>query len=357
MGLQRWLLWAALLVGLVVALNLLSAVLFPFIVGAAVAYFLDPAAVRLERLGFSRTLVTAVISALFFLIVALAIILLIPVLQAQIMDFTANLPSYIELGSRLTHRLLSQIESRLSQDDIGKLREAVGSHAGEVLGWLGGVAKRVVSGGTAFLNVLSLIFITPLVTFYLLRDWPRIVARVDQWLPRDQRETIRDMLRQIDGALAGFVRGQALVCLVSGALYAIGLSLAGLQFGLLIGMAVGALTVLPIVGASIGAVVTIGVAAVQFGTWEGTLIVAAVFIVVQAIEGNLLSPKLVGDRVGLHPLWIIFALLAGGALFGFIGIVLAVPVAAALGVLARFAVARYLASPYYRGDRDRGSVS
>ncbi|MFO0998421.1 MAG: AI-2E family transporter, partial [Alphaproteobacteria bacterium] len=299
---------------------------------------------------------TALISAVFFVVVAVAVVLLVPVLQGQVMEFVANVPSYIDLGSQLVHRLLMQVESRLSADDIGKLREAVGSHAGEVLGWLGTVVKRVLSGGTAFLNVLSLVFITPLVTFYLLRDWPRIVARVDDWLPRDHRETIRDLLHQIDGTLAGFVRGQALVCLVTGTLYALGLSLVGLQFGLLIGMAVGVLTVLPMVGATIGAVVTIGLAALQFGTWKGTLIVAAVFVVVQAIEGNVLSPKLVGDRVGLHPLWIVFALLAGGALFGFLGVVLAVPVAAALGVLARFAVARYLASPYYRGDTERGPV-
>ena len=356
-GAQRWVPWVALLVGAGVVLHFLSGVLLPFIVGAAVAYFLDPAAVRLERVGCSRTLATALISAVFFVVAALAVILLIPVLQAQIVDFAANLPAYLDLGSRILHRLLAQIESRLSTDDIGKLREALGSHAGDVLAWLGDVVTGVLSGGTAFLNLLSLIFITPLVTFYLLRDWPRIVARVDHWLPRAHRTTIRGLLGQIDKALAGFVRGQALVCLVTGALYAVSLTVAGLQFGLLIGVAVGALTILPIIGASIGAVVTIGFAAIQFGTWEGTAIIAAVFIVVQAIEGNLLSPKLVGDRVGLHPLWIIFALLAGGAIFGFLGVMLAVPVAAALGVLARFAVARYVASPYYRGHTDGGPVS
>jgi predicted PurR-regulated permease PerM len=349
---RRILVWLAILAAIVLALHVLSEVLLPFVVGAAVAYFLDPAAKRLERRGWSRTLATSVISAAFFLLLGAAIVLLLPVLQAQVVDFATHLPDYIDRGWAFLQGMLMEVQSRLAPEDFNRLRQAVGGHAGSALAWVADLLRGIVSGGLALFNLVSLVFLTPLVTFYLLRDWPKVTAKIGSWLPREDAEAILKVLHEIDTALAGFARGQALVCLTMGVLYAAALSAAGLKFGLLIGLGIGVLTVIPIVGAAIGAVLSVGMAALQFGTWPEILAIVAIFAVGQVFDGNVLSPKLVGDRVGLHPLWIVFALLAGGALFGFLGVLLAVPVASALGVLARHGVRRYLASRFYTGPSD-----
>jgi predicted PurR-regulated permease PerM len=201
----------------------------------------------------------------------------------------------------------------------------------------------------AIANLLSLFFITPVVTFYLLRDWDRIVAKIDALLPRQHAGVIRAQSREIDTTLAGFARGQATVCLILATYYATALMIAGLPFGLVVGMAAGLLTFIPYLGAIGGFVIAFGIALVNFDGWSGPIAVAAIFAAGQVVEGNVLTPKLVGDRVGLHPVWIIFALLAGGTLFGFLGLLLAVPVSAGIGVLVRFALSRYLASPVYLG--------
>ena len=205
----------------------------------------------------------------------------------------------------------------------------------------------LLSGGLAIVNVLALVFITPIVTFFLLRDWDEMVARIDKWLPRQWAPVIREQATLIDETLAGFVRGQSLVCLLLGTFYAIGLTIVGLEFGIVIGMLAGILSFIPYVGTIVGFVLSVGLAFAQYPDWLPIFIVVGIFLAGQAIEGNFLTPKLVGERVGLHPVWVIFALLAGGSLFGFVGVLLAVPVAAVIGVLARFALGRYLQSGYY----------
>jgi predicted PurR-regulated permease PerM len=208
----------------------------------------------------------------------------------------------------------------------------------------------ILTGGLALVNLLSLLVVTPIVAFYLLTDWDRMVARVDSWLPRQHVETLRGLAREMDDAMAGFIRGQAVVCLLLGLFYAIGLSLAGLNFGLLIGLGAGVLSFIPYVGSLTGFLLSIGVAIVQFWpNWAHILAVAAIFALGQFIEGNFLSPKLVGNRVGLHPVWLMFALFAFAYLFGFAGLLLAVPLAAAVGVLTRFALRKYLTSAFYLG--------
>jgi predicted PurR-regulated permease PerM len=207
-------------------------------------------------------------------------------------------------------------------------------------------------------NLLSLVIVTPIVAFYLLTDWDRMVARLDSWLPRPHVETLRGLAREMDDAMAGFIRGQAVVCLLLGLFYAIGLSLAGLNFGLLIGLAAGILSFIPYVGSFIGFVLSISVAFVQFWPdWVHIAAVAAIFAAGQFIEGNFLSPKLVGNRVGLHPVWLMFALFAFGYLFGFAGLLMAVPLAAAVGVLTRFALRKYLSSPFYLGSEVASDVA
>ena len=210
----------------------------------------------------------------------------------------------------------------------------------------------LLQSGIALLNLVSLLFVTPVVTFYMLRDWDRMVATVDSWLPLSQRDTIRVIARDIDSAIAGFIRGQAMVCLILGGFYAVGLSLIGLNFGVLIGLTAGMLSFIPFVGSITGLILSVGVAIVQFWPdWTWIAATLGVFAFGQFVEGNILSPKLVGASVGLHPVWLMFALLAFSSLFGFVGLLLAVPLAAAVGVIARYALGRYMDSPLYRGSR------
>jgi predicted PurR-regulated permease PerM len=212
------------------------------------------------------------------------------------------------------------------------------------------VFSHLVTGSLAVFNVLSLVFITPVVTFYLLRDWKTVTRLVDSWLPRAHAETIRTQLRAIDVTLAGFVRGQAMVCVALASFYGLGLTVVGLDLGLVVGLAAGLGSFIPYFGTVSGFVVGLGLAVAQSQDWTLAAMVAGVFVVGNLLEGNILAPKLVGEKIGLHPVWVIFALLAGGALFGFLGILLALPVTAVIGVLTRFALSRYLESSLYRGE-------
>jgi predicted PurR-regulated permease PerM len=192
--------------------------------------------------------------------------------------------------------------------------------------------------------------VAPVVAFYMLLDWDRMVATVDSWVPREHVETVRAIAREIDRSIAGFVRGQGTLCLILGIYYALGLTVIGLNFGLLIGLLAGLISFIPYVGSLTGLILAIGVAFVQFWPdWMWVAAVAGVFFVGQFIEGNILQPKLVGSSVGVHPVWLMFALLAFGALFGFVGLLVAVPCAAAIAVIMRFALTRYKESPLYRG--------
>ena len=346
---SRALTWLVAAAATVFVLYQLRDVLLPFAAGFAVAYVLDPLVNRLSRLKLGRGIAAALALILFFFVGLGLLLMIAPVLKAQIATFAQRLPVYIERLRAALDPLFELIKSQAGEKDLKELSALLGSHAGEALGWLGTVLAGLLSGGAAIANLLSLLFITPVVAFYLLRDWPGIVAWIDQRLPRTEAATIRSQFAEIDRTLAGFARGQALVCLALAAFYAAGLTAAGLDFGLLVGVFAGLASFIPIVGALGGGVLAIGLAWIQFASLGPVALVALVFVVGQVLEGNVLTPKLVGDRVGLHPVWVIFALMASGASFGFLGLLLAVPVAAAIGVLVRFAVERYLASPFYRG--------
>jgi len=339
--------WLLALGSAVLALYLLKGILLPFVAGLAIAYFLDPAADRLERRGLSRALATSVITAAFFVLLAAAATLLAPMLQAQLADFAARLPGYLEALWRELARLFEVLRVKLSPEDVERLRASLGGYAGDVVPWIARLLGGLWSGGLALVNLLSLVFITPVVTFYLLRDWDRVLAQVDSWLPLEHKDEIRALAREVDRTLAGFARGQASLCLAMAAYYALLLTLAGLDFGLIVGLASGLVSFIPFVGFLAGFAAAVGIAVAQFSAWESIAIVAGIYLVGQFLEGNVLGPRLVGGRVGLHPVWMIFALFAGGALFGFVGVLIAVPVAAALGVLSRFGLRRYLASPLY----------
>ncbi len=343
--------WIILLLAMGGLTYALSGVLAPFIAGLAVAYFFDPVADRLESAGLSRGLAAGLVIVVFLGLVVAVAMLLYPLLHSQIIGLLDRIPDLIDGLRQLAAPLLEQLNDKLASSDAAGLQGAAKKYASGVLSWAGNLLQSLWSGGLAFFNVLSLMVITPLVAFYLLRDWDRMVARFDDLLPRASAATIREQMREIDGTIAAFVRGQATVCLVLGAWYGAALTLAGLDFGLLVGLGAGLLAFVPYLGAGIGMVVGVAIAMHQFTDFPAIAIVAAIFLVGQTAESYFLTPRLIGDRVGLHPVWIIFALLAGGALFGFTGVLLAVPVTAVIGVLVRYWISRYLASPYYRSDQ------
>jgi predicted PurR-regulated permease PerM len=344
---QRALFWCGSIALCGFVLWLLSGILLPFAAGFAIAYFLDPLCDRLEGLRLPRSAAALIALVGFLLAVALVFLVLVPLLETQIVDLVQRLPKFVAAARDYVNSMMGFFQERLSPEDYGKLRDAVGGKLGEAFSWIGQLLQSVVGGGLALFNILSLIFITPIVAFFLLRDWDRIVARIDGWLPRPHVATIREQARLVDETLAGFIRGQATVCVLMGVYYAAALSFVGLDFGLVIGLLVGILIFIPFVGGTIGAALAILLAIAQFADWTSIGIVAVIFVVGQTVEGNVLTPKLVGERVNLHPVWVIFALLAFGHLFGLVGLLIAVPVAATLGVLTRFALGRYLASPIY----------
>jgi len=342
--------WLAAAIVLVLFLYLFRDILLPFVAGLALAYFLDPVADRLQRLGLSRIMATVVILIAFIIVLVLAFVILVPVLATQMADFSGKLPDYLtRLQALITSFDPKWLEQRFGVD-ANSLKEGLNSVLTSGLGLVTTVFSSLWSSGMALVSVVSLFVVTPVVAFYMLLDWDRMVATVDSWVPRDHVATVRAIATDINTATAGFVRGQGTLCLVLGAMYAVGLTLTGLNFGILIGLFAGLISFIPYVGSLTGLVLAVGVAVVQFWPdWLMVVVVACVFFVGQFIEGNILSPKLVGKSVGLHPVWLMFALFAFGALFGFVGLLIAVPAAAAIAVLVRFAIARYLESPLYKG--------
>ncbi len=339
--------WAGILAVFVLALILLKGILLPFVAGMAIAYLLDPTCDRLERLGCSRNLATVIVTAIFAVAVILFLLLIVPLAVQEAVNFLSSLPDFI---SRTQDRLLpyvAELQQRLNLPDAAEMSQLARERFGTALSWLGGALQSVVGQGLALANLLSLIFITPVVTFYLLRDWDRLVAKIDELLPRAHAATIRSQALLVNQTLAGFARGQSMVCATLAIYYASALMLVSLPFGLIVGLLAGLLTFIPYVGALTGFAVSMAIAIGQFTDPWSIALVAVIFGIGQVLEGNFLTPKLVGDRVGLHPVWIIFALLAGGSLFGFVGLLLAVPVAAVVGVLVRFGIAQYRVSRLY----------
>ncbi|WP_411971003.1 AI-2E family transporter [Mesorhizobium sp. CA16] len=343
--------WLATAVLLALFLYIFSGILLPFVAGMVLAYFLDPVADWLQRLGLSRLMATVVILIAFIVVVVLALVILVPVLATQMADFARKLPEYLtRLQSLITSFDPKWLEQRFGVNAAG-LRDGLNSLLTSGFSLLTTVFTSIWSSGVALVSVVSLFVVTPVVAFYMLLDWDRMVAEVDGWVPRDHVETVRALARDINTATAGFVRGQGTLCLVLGAMYATGLTLTGLNFAILIGFFAGLISFIPYVGSLTGLVLAVGVAFVQFWPdWTMVVAVACVFFVGQFIEGNILQPRLVGKSVGLHPVWLMFALFAFGALFGFVGLLIAVPASAAIAVLVRFAIARYLESPLYKGN-------
>lgn len=346
--------WALTFVVGVVALWMLREILLPFVAGMALAYLLDPLANRLERIGINRLVATLVIIGAVVLTFVLLVLIFAPILFGQLAAFIERLPGYV-----------SRLQALAMDPNREWLRRIVGEGVADAqvsdlvkqgAGWITTFVRSLWSGGQALISIFALVIVTPVVAFYLLYDWDRMVAAVDSWIPLEHRDAVRTLAREMDEAIAGFVRGQTAVCLILGSFYAVALTLTGLNFGLLIGLVSGIITFIPYVGSMTGLVLAAGVAIAQFWPeFTPILIVLAIFFIGQFIEGYVLAPKLVGESIGLHPVWLMFALFAFGSLLGFVGLLIAVPLAAIIGVLARFALRQYLASPFYTGE-PAGSV-
>jgi predicted PurR-regulated permease PerM len=348
---RQMIFWLAALVVFVLLLWLLSDILLPFAAGAAIAYLLNPLIDRIERLGVHRLAAALLIIALVVIALVFLILRVAPIFGSQLSSFIENIPGYV---SKL-QLLLNDPSRPWAQKLLGaglQPDKSMSDLATQGAGWLTTFLKSLWSGGRAIVSLFSLMVITPVVAFYLIYDWHRMIATVDACIPLHQRTTVRRLAHEIDRAIAGFLRGQSMVALILGAFYAVALTLSGLNFGLLIGLLSGMLTFIPYVGSMTGLILGLGVAAAQFWpAYSPILIVLGIFIVGQFFEGSVLAPRLVGKSVGLHPVWLMFALLAFGYLFGFVGLLVAVPLAATIGVLIRFALRRYLESSFYTGEQ------
>lgn len=344
---KQAMIWSSVTIVVSLVLWQLGNVILPFVLGAALAYFLDPLADRLEAAGMSRVAATVAISFGALLTFLLAAVLLIPLLVDQSRALVEVAPRvFTQLTAFLSDNFpfLGDLNATV-RDTLTDLGETIRSRGGEFVNAILGSAQSVI-------NIVTLIVIVPVVAFYLLLDWDNMIARIDRLLPREHAPKIRELAGEVNQTVAAFIRGMGTVCLVMGAYYAIGLMAVGLQFGLVVGAIAGLVTFIPYVGALLGGALALGLALFQFwGDWVSLGLVAGIFVLGQALEGNVITPRLVGRSVGLHPVWLLLALSVFGSLFGFVGMLVAVPLAAAIGVLVRHGTSVYLDSTLYTGVR------
>lgn len=358
-----WLLLATVFIGLFI---LFQPILTPFILGALIAYLLNPLVDRMQRLKYCPRWLACLVAMIgFFGVFFLSLGLAIPMLYREGQDLVQSAPEWLEALKQVAAPYIEQVKPYVEDmreenqepmlDNLPSLGKEVGRFAGTVFGTL-------LAGGQAVMGVLSLMFLMPIVTFYLLYDWKSVVGKTERLIPRKEAPTIHTLIRDINNRLAGFFRGQLSVCVILSIIYVLALLAVGLNFAVLIGLAAGMLSFIPFVGSLIGLVAATATAWFQFGDLAMVGLVLGIFMAGQVLEGNVLTPKLVGDKVGLHPLWVIFALMAWGSLFGFVGMLVALPVAAVIGVLVRFVVTEYTGSAAYKhgepvGEDDHGSPS
>ena len=348
--------WSIAFVAFLLFLWVFGGILGPFLFGAIIAYLTDPLADKLEELGLSRVAATLVINVVAFAILVIAVLSVAPLLFDQAQQLVSRMPGYVD---SLAGRAHDTFPSLFPDFSVAEIKNDVGG--GDANGgpaalsepatrWGLSVLKGAVSGGLAFIDFLGVVVITPIVAFYLLLDWDRAVASIDSVLPLKYADTVRQLAREINETLSAFLRGQLLVCVILGSFYAVALTLAGLPFGALVGIFAGIISFIPFVGSMIGLLLSLGIALAQFwGEWWHIALIVGIFLSGQAVEGNVLTPLLVGERVGLHPVWLLFALSAFGYVFGFPGLLVAVPLAASIGVVARWGLKRYQQSELYTG--------
>nr|WP_310524112.1 AI-2E family transporter [Polymorphobacter sp.] len=334
--------WLLLIIGFVALFWASRAVLGPFIAGFVVAYLLDPPAQKLESRGWPRWLASATVLVLFFFALIGILLASAPIIQAQVVQLMKTLPALIDSTLPAAERLLKNTNL------LSNSKEIVANLGNRAIEWFSNSFGTIVAGSLAFVNLISFIVVTPIVAFYLLRDWPIILARIESWWPRAQLPVIKKLLADCDAALSGFVRGQSLVCLALAVFYAAGWSLVGLDYAVVLGLLAGILGFVPFIGVifAVGLSLLVGLGQWGFDPFHLGLLLG-VFFVGQALESSVLTPNLIGNRIGLHPVWVLFAVFAGGTVAGLAGVFFAVPVAAVLGVIVRHALAHYRASSFY----------
>jgi predicted PurR-regulated permease PerM len=343
--------WIALFAAIVAVMVLLRDVLLPFVAGAVLAYLLNPFASRIERMGIDRLLATLVIMAVLAVTVVVLAILTLPVIIRELSYFIEDLPLYI----RRLHSLATDANrpwlSKIVGEGVGEAQRSFGAFTTFASDWFTTFLGSVWSGGRALVSVLSLGVVAPIVACYLLYDWDKMISVIDHWVPPARRDTVRALAREVDATVSRFVRGQSVLCLILALYYAAALWLLSLKHGIPIGLAAGLINFIPYLGSLSGLVISTCVAIAQF--WPDLtpiLLVPAIFFFGQALADYMLAPYLIGRRVQLNPVWVMFALFAFGYLFGFVGLLIAVPLAAAIGVLMRFTFQQYYASPLYATD-------
>lgn len=337
----------------------LKSVLVPFVLGIAIAYLLNPIVNRLGKFGLPRALSAICILVLFFLSVLSVLLIVGPILYKELLQFSAEVPDYfqkmqLKLSEHISH--IKLLQEKFGSASQGNIQNFIQENIGSAVNVIQFILEKIASGSKAILGWFALLFLVPIVSFFMMQDWPKITQWVEGLIPRDSHKVITGLLKKIDLKIAGFVRGQLSVMVIIAVVYAVALSLAGLKYGFLLGVSAGVLSIIPLVGSVVGLFLSTGVAWFQSADMSFVALIASIFIVGQFIEGNFLTPKLVGDSVGLHPLWVIFALMAGGSLFGITGMLLAVPVLASIGVLASYGLDEYKKSIYYTSSK-KGVVS
>jgi predicted PurR-regulated permease PerM len=340
--------WIAMLAAVMALVVLLREVLLPFVAGMVLAYLLDPVASRLERSGMNRLIATLFIIGLFVAGVIVLIILTAPIIASELAYLIDKAPLYVRRLQAVATDSGRPWLSKIVGEGLAHAERSVSELTALATGWLEAFLRSVWSGGRELISVLSLAVVTPIVAAYLIYGWNDMLAAVDNWVPPARRDTVRALAREVDDTIGGFVRGQSALCLILSVFYAAALWLIGLNHGIMIGIAAGLISFIPYLGSMTGLVVSTCVAIAQFWpNWTLILLVPAIFFVGQSLADYVLAPYLVGRRVHLNPVWLLFALFAFGYLFGFVGLLIAVPLAAAIRVLLQFALGHYYASPLY----------
>ncbi len=342
--------WLFLLAVTILGIWVFRGILLPFVLGMALAYLLDPVADQFERWHLKRIWASVLILAIAIAVFASAFLLIVPLAIEQALGLTLRLPSYVNQLQELANQRIPELFSALGAERIIQFQNSLAELLSQGIGIVGGLIAQVMQSGLTLINALGVIIVTPVVAFYLLLDWDRMSKNFDSLLPREYREEIRLVFDNIDRAMSGVIRGQGAIMVILSIYYGVTLTLAGLNYSIAIGLTVGLLSFVPYVGFLTGFVLSMGVGLVQF--WPDGMMIAVIFgifAVGQFLEANVLYPNFVGNSIGVHPVWLMFALFAFGLIFGLIGIVLAVPMTAITGVLVRFAVSKYKSSVLYLG--------
>ncbi|SEF01705.1 Predicted PurR-regulated permease PerM [Rhizobiales bacterium GAS188] len=339
-------LWIVAIAVVLAVLVLLHEILLPFVAGMALAYLLDPLVNRLERIGINRLAAALAIIALYLVGFGILVLFAAPILVGELGIFIENIPVYITRLQTLIINPNRPWMGKIVAEGLSDAEKSTGELTTLGAGWLTASLRSLWSDGRALFSIFSFLVVTPIVAIYLIYDWKRMISALDNSIPPAHRDTVRALFREIDDRVSGFVRGQSLICLILAFFYAGALTLTGLRHGLIIGLASGVIGFIPYLGSLTGLLLSICVAIAQFGTqWTPVLIVVGIFLVGQSLADYVLSPYFVGRRVNLNPVWLMFALFAFGYLFGFVGLLIAVPLAAAIGVLIRFAMREYFPIP------------